>query len=51
VDAHAAFTAVRPFESLYRWPNGEMDGVRPNDAGYKLLAQTVGRAMRAMLTG
>jgi len=47
VDAHAAFASVRPVEALYRQPNGQTDGLHPNDAGYRLLAEIVARALQA----
>jgi lysophospholipase L1-like esterase len=47
VDVHPAFESAHPFESFYRQPNGSMDGIHPNDAGYKRLAETIAKALQA----
>jgi lysophospholipase L1-like esterase len=47
VDAQAAFAAVHRFETLYRQPDGSMDAIHPNDAGYRLLAQSLAKILQA----
>lgn len=46
VDTAAQFSAHKPISQLFRHADGREDGVHPNDAGYRVLAETVSAAIR-----
>lgn len=46
VDVAALFQTERPRSRLFRHADGREDGVHPNDAGYRLLAEGVSKALR-----
>jgi lysophospholipase L1-like esterase len=45
VDANRRFSSRQPLSALFRHADGREDGLHPNDAGYRLLAQSVGQAL------
>lgn len=47
VDAEARFRRHHPPSTLFRHSDGREDGVHPNDAGYRVLAREVARALKS----